>query len=248
MIFRKVTKLNFFFLHFYTHAFCWRSLSLHTHRKLIHYTYPSKANDPRKKTRVAKGWFDATAPSYKCLKIKQLAKTTIFASHDRTHFVQDVYILAHTKCIYTTYHSEAYDPRQKTLGAKDRSDVSARSYKWVQVFKDQATYENDQFCLARRILFKMFISPHTHKKHIHFIYHLKVCNPRKMTWVAKSRSDASARYYKCLKLKYLWKRRALPYATELKYFVQDVYLRTHTKSMYTIYTIWKPMIQVRKRE
>ena len=50
----------------------------HTHTKYIHHIYHLIAYDPTKKMWVAKYLSDASAQSYKCLKIKQLAKTMSF--------------------------------------------------------------------------------------------------------------------------------------------------------------------------
>ena len=41
------------------------------------------------------------------------------------------------------------------------------------------------------------------RQHIHYTYYSKACDPRKKTWGAEGRSDASASSYKYLKLKYL---------------------------------------------
>ena len=61
-------------------VFCSRPFFVHTHEQYIHYTYHSKAYNPRVKTWGPKGRSDTPSWFYKCLKYELLAKTSNFGS------------------------------------------------------------------------------------------------------------------------------------------------------------------------
>ena len=89
----------------------------------------------------------------------------------------------HKKHIHCTYHLKVYDPRKKMTGAKCSSDTSAWKYEYLKLkyLRNRGVFSR----ATRRILFKMFISAHTHTKHIHYTYHLKAYDARKKMTDAK---------------------------------------------------------------
>ena len=79
------------------------------------------------------------------------------------------------------------------------------------------------------------LSLHTRKKHIHCTYHSKAHDPRKKTWGAEGRSDASARYHKCLKLKYLLRKRWVLIARQNAFCSRCLSSHSHTKHLHYTY-------------
>ena len=112
----KSCQINFFFSLLRTRILFKTYISLHTHNQLIHYTYHSKAYDPKKKTWGAEDQFVASARSYKCLKIKQLAKTTSFASRaGRISFKMSLHTHIKNTCTMYTIQKLIIQERKRWL-------------------------------------------------------------------------------------------------------------------------------------
>ena len=120
-------------------------------------------------------------------------KNMSITSHDRIHFVQDVFLRTYTNYIY---HLKAYDPKKKMFVAKYLSNASAQFYKCLKIKQLAKTTSFGVDSLTECTVFKMFFYAHTHKQHIHYTYHLTDYDPRKKMWVAKGRSETCSRFYK----------------------------------------------------